>query len=168
MNATDNPTSREFKSELAGQAARGYFGIGVFHPKHEVNIGTMWRSAAALGATFTFQIGSRYNRQASDTVRAWRHLPHFVYPDIDSWYQHAIPYDCVPVAVELTDTARPLDAYTHPDRAVYVLGAEDHGLPASLLGLCRDVVILPGRFCLNVAVAGSIVMYDRAAKRGAR
>ena len=29
---------------------RGYFGIGIFHGKTETNIGTLWRSAAILGA----------------------------------------------------------------------------------------------------------------------
>lgn len=144
----------------------GYFGIGIVDPKREVNMGTLWRSAAAMGAAFTFQIGGRYVNQASDTTRAWKLLPHFVHKDADAW-RASLPYDCVPVAVELTADAVPLGSYSHPERAVYVLGAEDHGIPPAVLDVCRDTVILPGRFCLNVAVAGSVVIYDRLKKRGA-
>jgi tRNA G18 (ribose-2'-O)-methylase SpoU len=67
--------------------------------------------------------------------------------------------------VEFDPRARPLDRYVHPERACYLLGAEDTGLPKHVLDRCRDLVQIPATaYCLNVAVAGSIVMYDRAAK----
>ena len=34
-----------------------YFEIGVYHPKKEVNIGTLWRTAYQLGASVIFTIG---------------------------------------------------------------------------------------------------------------
>lgn len=145
---------------------RGFYGIGIVGSKTPLNVGTLWRSAYAMDAAFIFTCGRRYPRQASDTVKAWRHVPMFGFADVDAFWE-AIPYDCVPVAVELTANARPLAEYTHPERAIYMLGAEDHGLPCTVLERCRDTIILPGAVCLNVAVAGSIVMYDRAAKRGA-
>jgi tRNA(Leu) C34 or U34 (ribose-2'-O)-methylase TrmL len=144
---------------------RGYFGIGIANPKRSVNMGTLWRSSAAMGADFTFQIGGRFEHQSSDTLNSWKHVPHFVYPDVDHW-QAAVPHDCVPVAVELVPDALPLFGYSHPERAVYVLGAEDSGVPVDVMECCRDTVVLPGEFCLNVSVAGSIVMYDRLKKRG--
>ncbi len=145
----------------------GFFAIGIVNPKTTENVGTLWRSAAALGASFTFQIGGRLRKQASDTTKAWRKLPHFELPDVDA-FRSAIPHACVPVAVELTADATPLADYTHPERAIYVLGAEDNGIPREVMNLCRDTVILPGVYCLNVAVAGSVLMYDRTAKRGIR
>lgn len=60
--------------------------------------------------------------------------------------------------------ARFLPTYIHPNRAIYLLGVEDNGLPDAVLGQCQQVVEIPASTCLNVAVAGSIVMYDRAAK----
>lgn len=143
----------------------GYFGVGIVNPKTTENVGTLWRSAASMGAAFTFQIGGRLRRQASDTVKAWRKLPHYEIPDVHA-FRSFIPHDCVPVAVELTADAVALADYVHPERAIYVLGAEDSGVPLDVLNLCRDTVILPGIYCLNVAVAGSVLMYDRCAKRG--
>lgn len=144
-------------------ARRGFYGIGIVGSKTPLNVGTLWRSAFSLGAAFIFTAGRRYPRQASDTVKAWRHVPLLEFADAADLLAH-IPYDCVPVAVELDDRARPLSRYSHPDRAVYILGAEDHGIPRAVLDCCRDVVQIPGDYCLNVAVAGSIVLYDRQAK----
>lgn len=53
-------------------------------------------------------------------------------------------------------------------RAVYLLGNESSGLPKDILAGCVSTVALPGHFSLNVAVAGSIVLYDRVSKLGSR
>ena len=145
---------------------RGYFGIGIFHGKTEANIGTLWRSAAILGADFIFTIGRRYKAQSTDTMKAPRHIPLYHYTDYDDFFAH-LPKDCPVVAVELSENSIPLERYEHPERCVYLLGAEDHGLPDNILIRCRETVQLVGDYCMNVATAGSIVMYDRAVK-GAR
>jgi tRNA G18 (ribose-2'-O)-methylase SpoU len=142
---------------------RGYFGIGIYHVKTEANIGTLWRSAAILGADFIFTIGRRYKAQASDTMKTPRHIPLYNYVDYDDFFKH-VPYDCPVVAVELAENSIPLEKYVHPERCIYLLGAEDHGIPEDILTRCRETVQLIGDYCMNVATAGSIVMYDRAVK----
>lgn len=143
--------------------ARGYYGIGIWMPKTPPNVGTLWRSAASLGAAYTFQIGQRYNRQASDTVKTWKKIPHYVYESAEQFFA-AIPHSCVPIAVEITDDAHDIETFHHPDMAVYLLGAEDHGIPERVIARCARTVVLPGLYCLNVAAAGTVVMYDRVAK----
>jgi tRNA G18 (ribose-2'-O)-methylase SpoU len=63
----------------------------------------------------------------------------------------------------------PLPGFEHPDRVVYLLGAEDSGLPKRVLAHCHAVVSIPAvrRASYNVAQAGTIVMYDRFVKREA-
>jgi hypothetical protein len=60
----------------------------------------------------------------------------------------------------------PLDTFVHPRRAVYILGSEDNGLSSMLRGACKHVVELPSvrTASFNVAVAGSLVMFDRLSK----
>lgn len=142
---------------------RGYFGIGIYHCKREANVGTLWRSAAILGADFIFTVGKRYKQQCSDTMKAPRHVPLFHYETFDDFFKH-LPYDCPVVAVELDEHSISLERYCHRDRCIYLLGAEDYGLPKEVLERCRETVQLLGHYCYNVATAGSIVMYDRAAK----
>jgi len=140
---------------------RGYFGIGVFHAKKEVNIGTLMRSAYCFGASFVFTVGRRYRPQAGDTVGCIRSVPCYHYDNMDSLVNH-VPIGCRIVGVELAEGARELGRYAHLDRCVYLLGAEDHGIPAKELALCHEIIVIPGTSqCLNVAAAGSIVMFDR-------
>lgn len=139
---------------------RGYFEIGILNSKTPSNLGTLWRSAYQLGAAGIFVIGKRYNQQASDTVKAWRHLPLREYPDLDHFLS-CRPFNCLLIGVEMG--GRPLTNYVHPERAIYLLGAEDHGLSKDALDKCDQVVSLQAvnKESYNVSVAGSILMYHR-------
>jgi len=140
---------------------RGYFGIGIENMKYSINWGTLWRSCMNLGADFMFTIGSRCERQSSDTVKAFRHIPLFEFDSIDDF---KTPYSCKLIGVEIDDTARDLTNYIHPQRACYLLGAEDHGLTKEALKRCHDLIKIESNFCMNVSVTGSIIMYDRMSK----
>ena len=63
---------------------RGFFEIGIFHSKTPANVGTLWRSAYQLGAAGIFTVGKRYPDQASDTVKAHRHIPSREFRDFDA------------------------------------------------------------------------------------
>lgn len=139
------------------------FAIGIVHTKTQHNVGTLFRSAHNFGASMVFTIGRRYDRQASDTERASGKMPLLHFPTWDDYLTSA-PYDWIPIAVELTDDAKPIVNFAHPKRAVYLLGPEDGSLPRSIRERCKKTIIIPCTSCLNVAVAGSIVMYDRIAK----
>lgn len=140
---------------------RGYFSIGIINGKTEFNVGGLWRSAHSFGAASIFTIGRRYPIQATDKSKAEQHIPLFEY---QSWQDFTRPKGCELVVVEITDDAKPLPMFSHPMRACYILGAEDHGVPKAVIECCQSVVRIPSAFCLNVATAGSIVMYDRIAK----
>lgn len=141
---------------------RGYFGIGIYHAKSTVNVGTLWRSAHNMGADFIFTIGRRYSKQPSDTTNAQKHIPLYEYDSMEDFKKH-IPKGCRTVFVEQSDKSKDIRDFCHPERAVYILGAEDHGIPAKMME-GKQVVHINTPMCLNVAVAGSIVMYDRNVK----
>lgn len=143
---------------------RGYFGIGIYHTKTPVNIGTLWRSATNLGAAFVFTIGRRYKHQSSDTTKTPKHRPLFHYEDFADFQQHR-PSDCQLVCIENNGSRCMLPDFVHPERAIYLLGAEDHGIPAEILERAQAVVEIPCDIgCFNVAAAGAIALYDRRAK----
>lgn len=143
--------------------SRGYFGIGIERSKTEANVGTLWRSAFCLGASFIFTIGRRYPNQASDVTQAWRHIPLLEFGDVEDFAAHR-PFDCQVVGVEIGDDARPLETFAHPQRAIYLLGPEDGSLSTEARALCQSIVQFTSTYCLNVAAAGTVVMYDRQAK----
>lgn len=145
---------------------RGYYGIGIWHGKTETNIGTLWRSAWDFGASFIFTVGRRYKKQASDTQKTWRHIPLWHFASLDE-LRDRVPYSARLICIELTETSYSLPNFAHPQRAIYLLGAEDHGLPERILADNICLRIPTARpFCLNVAIAGSLVMYDRFIKAG--
>lgn len=142
---------------------KGYFGIGIYHNKNKRNIGTLWRSAYLFDASFVFTIQMQYKWQPSDTYKTWRHVPFFHHENMND-FLNRLPHDCKLIGVELTEDATDIAEYKHPHRAVYLLGAEDTGLPPELLALCHQVIKLPGKYSMNVSTAGSIVLYDRFLK----
>jgi tRNA G18 (ribose-2'-O)-methylase SpoU len=149
-------------------SGRGFFGVGIYHPKREVNVGGVWRAAHLFGASFAFTVGARYNPQSADTSCFRRHAPLFHYEDMDDLRRH-LPHGAPLVGVELDDRAVMLGTYDHRPSAVYLLGAEDHGLPPDVLTACHDVVQIEavGAWSMNVAAAASVLLHDRLMRIGA-
>lgn len=144
--------------------SRGYFGIGIERARSEENLGVLWRTAHCMGASFIFTIGARYEYDCSDTSKAWRSVPLFQYASFAEFHD-ALPKECSLIGVEYPhEGATILQGFRHPDRAAYLLGGERLGMSPEALAACSDVVYIPSAICLNVSVAGSIVLYDRIAR----
>jgi len=142
---------------------KGYYGIGVECMKHSVNYGTLFRTALILDANFVFLIGKRFKKQASDVLNTWKHIPLFEYDNIKQFNNNR-PYDCPLIGIEMEENSTFIEDFYHPRNAMYLLGSEDNGLSNSALKICNTLVRLQGDKSLNVAVAGSIVLYDRISK----
>jgi tRNA G18 (ribose-2'-O)-methylase SpoU len=140
---------------------RGYFGIGVERVSKVMNVGNLFRTAHAFGASFVFTIAARYPRgegAKADTSDALGQVPFYAFPDSESM---ALPEGCSLVGVELTSDSDALPSFRHPKRCAYILGPERGGLGSDVLARCAHVVRIPSRFSLNLGIAGAIVMYDR-------
>jgi len=140
---------------------RGYACIGLDNPKNSINVGAVLRAAGIYGAAFVATTGQRYKRSATDTMKHYRHIP-LLHPD-SLW--DVIPFDCVPIAVDLIEGAIPLPEYVHPQRAFYIFGAEDNTLGERITSWCRDIVYIPTAGCMNLAATVNVVLYDRLAKQ---
>lgn len=81
-------------------------------------------------------------------------------------YISSVQDDCWLVGIKQSGYSLDLKIFHHPERCIYLLGAEDHGLSQDIMDKCQRIVHIDTSMCLNVAVAGSIVMYDRATNRG--
>ena len=147
---------------------RGYCAIGIYGCKTEANIGGLWRSAHAFGAAYIFCIGPRYHRalrrQASDVSHATENVPFIVYDSFTAFLA-ARPKGAMLIGVEQTPESAQLETFCHPRCAIYLLGAEDGGLPPSIMEHCNKIIAINTPVCLNVATAGSIVLYDREQKQ---
>jgi len=139
---------------------RGYFAIGAERISKSLNLGNLMRSAHGFGASFTFTIGADYRTAEAhaDTSKGARHVPHYNWASLDDM---ALPEGCRLVGVELLEEAIDLPSFRHPMRAAYVLGPELGALSPALVARCDHLVRIPSSFCINLAMAGAIVMYDR-------
>ncbi len=140
---------------------RGYFGLGVEGISKSGNLGNLVRSAHAFGASFFFTIEAALDDralQATDTSHASGHIPFYKYPNLAAL---TLPKECVLVGVELMPDSIELPRFRHPQCAAYVLGPELGSLSPALVARCAYTVKIPMKFCVNVGVAGALVMYDR-------
>jgi tRNA G18 (ribose-2'-O)-methylase SpoU len=148
----------------ADPGTRGYFAVGAERSSKALNLGNLMRSAHGFGASFTFTVGAQYRalEARADTSKGQWHLPHYNWRDETEIH---LPLGCKLVGIELIEGAIDLPAFLHPLRAAYVLGPEQGSLSPEILAQCDAVVKIPTRFCVNVAMAGAIVMYDRIRSR---
>ncbi len=145
---------------IAWLGSRGFSCVGLQGPKTDVNIGHALRACGVYGSSMLAVSGDRYNRAPTDTMKSYRHLPLLQVENL----KDCIPYDCVPVAIDLIEGATPLPDYEHPERAFYIFGPEDGTLGKKTTEWCRDVVYVPTAGCMNLAACVNVVLYDRMQK----
>jgi tRNA(Leu) C34 or U34 (ribose-2'-O)-methylase TrmL len=143
---------------------RGFAAIGLVNPKSRENVGGALRAAGCYDAALVVIGGVRpdhfMGRINTDTQKAYRHIPTLRVPDVFD----AMPYDCVPVAVELLETSKNLATFVHPERAFYIFGPEDGTLGKSITDRCKYSVQVSTRYCMNLAATVNVVLYDRLSK----
>ena len=146
---------------------RGYFSIGVEEISKSFNLGNLVRTAHAFGASSFFTVNASVNYaeiKSTDTSHADIHMPFYAYQNVDEF---TLPKDCALIGVELLDNAVDLPSFRHPLRAAYVLGPEGGSLSPAMVARCAHIVKIPTKFCVNVGIAGALVIYDRMISLGA-
>ncbi len=145
---------------------KGYFGIGVEGISKPMNLGALTRTAHAFGASFVFTVAAVFDRRVAnqaDTSDASASVPVYDWPTLDDL---RLPVGCTMVGIELTPDAIELPSFRHPRAAAYILGPERGSLSPEATKLCEYVIKIPTKFCVNVALAGGLVMYDRVLSMG--
>jgi tRNA (guanosine-2'-O-)-methyltransferase len=132
----------------------------------EANLGTLLRTCDAVGACMAVPGTAHYRRalDRGDTLPRRPHV-HWVRQSKPTWIAEQRETSRI-VAVELAEDATPLTRLAAArTRTVVLLGHEHQGVPAEAWDLIDQVVEIPmvGRGAsLNVAVAGSLVLYRLA------
>ncbi len=137
-----------------------FFVVGIYHTKAVENVGTLWRAAYQVSAAGLFTLAARYKHHPSDPFKTTRHIPLRNFNTFEQLVEHRQENG---ILVGIEEGGTPLTEFDHLQQAIYLLGAEDYGLPGSITEKCNCVVSLDAvvRPSYNVAVAGSIVLYDR-------
>ena len=135
--------------------------VGLEDPKNNINVGHVLRAATCIDADLIAIRGKRSKIVSpTDTTKAWRHIPILRVEDLHD----VVPFNCIPIAVDLVEGAKPLNTFHHPKRAFYIFGPEDGTLGKRVTSWCKDVIYIPSTTCLNLAMAVNVVLYDRQLK----
>ncbi len=161
IEMTEPSTKSRVSDKMNSMGGRGYSCVGLTKPKTDANVGSALRACGVYGSKMLAISGERYSKALTDTMKTHRYIPTLQVEDLKT----VIPYDCVPVAVDLIEGATPLPDYKHPDRAFYIFGPEDGTLGKSTTAWCRDVIYIPTEGCMNLAACVNVVLYDRMSKQ---
>lgn len=137
------------------------FGIGLYSPINEANIGGALRALQFFNGKYANIFNSQAVKHAADTGKSYLNLPVFRPKDIFN-----VPYANTPVAIEITENSISLPDFQHPRGAYYIFGPENGSLPQDIIERCAYTVSIPTTHCLNLAGAVNVVCYDRIAKLG--
>ena len=145
---------------------KGYFAIGAEGISKPMNLGALMRTANAFGAAFVFSVKSEDRTKIaykSDTSRTFKTVPYYQWEGPEDM---VFPKGIQLVGVELTEDAVDLPEFKHPRMAAYIMGPERGHLSDQMLARCDHVIKIPTKFCINVSLAGALVMYDRVRSMG--
>ncbi len=134
---------------------------------YDANLGTLLRTCDAVGACLAVPATPHYREalRIGDTLGRRRPCIHWTHTK-ERWVEEQRLRGSRIVAVELAEGATPLPRLQPArERTVVLLGHEHHGVPEDVLDTvdeCVEIPMVGVGASLNVAVAGSLVLYRLA------
>jgi tRNA G18 (ribose-2'-O)-methylase SpoU len=137
------------------------FHVAIENFGHDLNIGTVVRTANAFLAAEVHVVGRRrWNRRGAMVTDRYQHLRH--HADVASLLEHADGAGLAVVAVDNGPGAVPIETTDLPERALLLFGQEGPGLtPEARAAAARTVSIAQfgSTRSINAGVAAGIAMH---------
>lgn len=145
--------------------------IIMHNPKYPHNVGAAVRACSCFNSNLIIFTGNRvslepdkekgkYRLPREERMKGYKHVQLIN----DNYPFNRFSSNVTPVAVEVRHNAELLPNFIHPENPVYVFGPEDGSIPQIYLKHCQRFLYIPSPFCLNLAAAIYVVLYDRMAK----
>ena len=151
-----------FRSDELPRAPVPEIGLALWHVGDPGNVGTLVRSAAALGPAFVALSEGCADATGPKALRASMgalfRVPLLDFDDAPGRRIALVAHGGV--RTEELELSGP---------TTFVLGAEREGLPESVLAACEEratIPLAPGSESLNVATAGAIALYELSRRGG--
>ncbi|WP_299958084.1 TrmH family RNA methyltransferase [uncultured Modestobacter sp.] len=161
-NVVDRYRYWTLEAIVAGLDRRRHpFHVAIENFEHDLNIGTVVRTANAFLAAEVHVVGRRrWNRRGAMVTDRYQHLRH--HADVEALLAHAAAESMSVVAVDNGPGAVPLETADLPLRSLLLFGQEGPGLtPAARDGAALTVSITQfgSTRSLNAGVAAGIAMH---------
>ncbi len=141
---------------------RHAFHVAIENWQHDMNIGSIVRSANAFLAAEVHIIGKRrWNRRGAMVTDRYQHVRHHeTVEDFVSWADAAsLPV----IAIDNVEGSKPLPAADLPERCVLLFGQEGPGLSPEALAAASATVQIEqygSTRSMNASAAAAVVMYE--------
>jgi tRNA G18 (ribose-2'-O)-methylase SpoU len=146
------------------------FHVAIENWQHDLNIGSIVRTANAFAAETVHIVGRRrWNRRGAMVTDRYQHLMH--HPDVADLVAWARGEGLPIVAVDNVEGSRPVEVADLPERCVLLFGQEGPGLSAEALAAADRVVEITqygSTRSINAAAAAAIVMHEWARRHAGR
>lgn len=159
--------TREAITESIAQKSLGYE-IAIENLGHDFNIGSIVRTANALGASRVHIVGRRrWNRRGAMVTDRYLHVDHYAH--VEDFARDARARGRTLIGVDNLDGSLPLEAAALPERATLVFGEESGGLSEAMLAQCANVFHITqygSTRSMNVGHAAAIAMWSWVVQHG--
>ncbi|BAU30949.1 TrmH family RNA methyltransferase [Microcella alkaliphila] len=138
------------------------FHVAIENWQHDLNIGSIVRSANAFLAAEVHIVGRRrWNRRGAMVTDRYQHVRHHetIADLVDFARQNGLPI----VAVDNVDGSRPVDAAPLPEACILLFGQEGPGLSPEALAAADEVIEITqygSTRSINASAAAAIVMHE--------
>ena len=143
-------------------AHRHGFHVAIENWQHDMNIGSIVRSANAFAAAEVHIIGKRrWNRRGAMVTDRYQHVRH--HPDVAAFTTWAKDAGIPIIAVDNVDGSVPVNRADLPENCVLLFGQEGPGLSPEALAAADSVVEITqygSTRSINASAAAAVVMYE--------
>ena len=137
------------------------FHVAIENWQHDMNIGTVVRTANAFNAAGVHIVGRRrWNRRGAMVTDRYMHVSH--HEDIDALMDWATAEELAVVAIDLVPGSVPIETAQLPERCVLVFGQEGPGLSPEVCAradLVCSIIQFGSTRSINAGVAAGIAMH---------
>jgi tRNA G18 (ribose-2'-O)-methylase SpoU len=141
---------------------RHAFHVAIENWQHDMNIGSIVRSANAFLAAEVHIIGRRrWNRRGAMVTDRYQHVRH--HEDVASFKKWADAASIPIIAVDNVEGSVPVDRAELPERCAFLFGQEGPGLSPEALEAAASVVEITqygSTRSINASAAAAVVMYE--------
>jgi tRNA G18 (ribose-2'-O)-methylase SpoU len=143
------------------------FHVAIENWQHDLNIGSIVRSANAFLANTVHIVGRRrWNKRGAMVTDRYQHVVH--HATIDDLLEFAQQQSLPLVAVDNVERSVPVEKMTLPERCILLFGQEGPGLSPEALAAADHVVEITqfgSTRSLNASAAAAIVMHQWVVQR---
>ncbi|WP_154097141.1 RNA methyltransferase [Microbacterium testaceum] len=143
-------------------ARRHPFHVAIENWQHDLNIGSIVRSANAFLAAEVHIVGKRrWNRRGAMVTDRYQHVRH--HEDVAAFAAWAREAGLPVIAVDNVEGSVPVDRAELPERCVLLFGQEGPGLSAEAIAAATGVVEITqygSTRSINAASAAAVIMYE--------